>query len=409
MTKVSGIETALSGIRVIDFGAGGIDPITTSTLADFGAEVIKVESYSKIDFIRLSGRTIDGTDDPNKDVHFARYNQNKYGVLINLKYPKGVALAKRLVSIADVVTENFTVGVLKRLGLGYDELRKVKPDIIYMSSSFGGQEGPYRDFRGHGTHLACMAGLYDLTGWPDDSVPLALAAFADHSSPFLWATVIVAALEHRRQTGRGQFIDASSLEGCIDILDTAIADYSANKRILTRQGNRHSAAAPHGVYRCQGEDRWCAISIFTDEEWQSFGQVMGNPAWAGEERFATLPGRLANADELDQLVEGWTHEQEAEKVMLKLQQAGVAAAVVETARDLYQDPQLAQRGHFWELPEQGMKGYTFEAPAGRLSKTPASLQRSFPLLGEHNEYVFLELLGLDPEEYKTLIKEGVIA
>ncbi|MBM2824622.1 MAG: CoA transferase [Dehalococcoidales bacterium] len=401
-------EMALSGIRIVDFGQGAIDPMTTSFLAGFGAEVIKVESYRRLDFIRRDNMYADGVRDPDRNYHFSRYNQNKLSVLIDLTQPKGVALAKKIVSIADVVTENFTVDVIHRLGLDYEVLSKVNPNIIMLSACFGGQTGPYREFRGQGSLIHALQGLNDLTGWPDRSPAAPAAAFGDHYLPYLWATIIIAALERRRRTGRGMFIDGSSFEGCLDVLDTAVADLDVNGRVLTRRGNRHPAAAPHGVYRCQGEERWCAITVFTDEEWQSFCRVLGNPPWTLAERFSTLTGRVGNADELDRLVEEWTRQQKAEDVMLKLQEAGVAAGVARNVKDLHQDPQLIHRGHFWETTDPAMEAFTFESPSSRLSRTPARFMRPGPLLGEHNGYVFLELLKLTPEEYEQLLQEKVI-
>ncbi len=401
-------DMALSGIRIIDFGQIGIDPITTHYLADFGAEVIKVESNSRLDPGRRTQNFVGDERDPNRNFMFNRYNQNKFGILLNLKHPKGVELAKKLVSIADVVTENFTVDVMQRLGVGYDELRKVKPDIIMLSASFGGQTGPYRDFRGQGFIIGALEGICEITGWPDRGPVSPPNAWCDHYVPYMWAVVILAALEYRRRTGKGQFIDGSTFEGCLDILDTAVADYSVNRRVLTRRGNHHPRAVPHGVYRCQGDDRWCAIAVFGDEEWQSFCRVLGNPAWASNERFSNLLVRQENADELDHLVEEWTREQKAEDLMLKLQQAGVAAAVAQTSADIYQDQQLLHRGHFWGANEPGMELFTFEAPPARLSRTPAQFQRRAPFLGEHNDYVYFELLGLDSKEYAQLVEEKVI-
>ncbi|MBI2958203.1 MAG: CoA transferase [Chloroflexi bacterium] len=398
---------ALSGIRIIDFGFGAIDPLATSFLADFGAEAIKVESFSTMDFIRRAEYYVDGNRDPDRNPLFSRYNQNKLGVLINLKQPKGVTLAKRLVGIADVVTENFSVDVIHRLGLGYDGLRKIKPDVIMLSASFGGQTGPYRGFRGQGFIMHALEGIDDLTGWPDQPPMSPAVAFGDHYLPWMWAIVILAALEYRRQTGKGQFIDGSSFEGCLDTLDTAIADYSANGRALTRRGNRHPAAAPHGVYRCQGDNRWCAVTVFTDEEWRSLFTMIDR-TWARDKRLSTLLRRVEHADELDRLMEEWTSGQQALDLSLRLQQAGIPAAVAETVQDLDEDPQLLHRDHFWKSTERGMEAFTFEAPSARLSSTPARFQRPGPLLGEHNDYVFFDLLGMDPAEYAQLVEEGVI-
>ncbi len=401
-------EMVLSGIRVIDFGQGGIDPLATSYLADFGAEVIKVESCGALDFVRRNDMSVDDSRDPDRNLNFARYNQNKLGVLINLKKQKGAALAKRLVGLADIVTENLTVGTLERLGLGYRELQKVKPDIIMLSASFGGQTGPYRNFRGQGFIIHALQGLDDLTGWPDRWPVSPAAAFADHHAPYMWVVLLLAALEHRSQTGKGQFIDASSFEGCLDILDTAIPDFCVNGRAQSRTGNRHRSMCPHGVYRCKGEERWCAMSVGSEKQWEALCRVAGKTAWLADARFATLIGRLKNADELDREVEGWTGGLSAEEVMTKLQEAGVPASVVKNIKDLHQDPQLAYRGHFWSTSEAGMEKFTFEAPPARLSKTPAQFRRRFPMLGEHNDYVYFDLLGLNGEEYAQLVEEQVV-
>lgn len=407
-SETSNERMALKGIRVVDFGQGAIAPMTTTFLASFGAEVIKVESYHHLDFGRRGEFFLGNERDPNKNYHFSRYNQNKFGVLINLTFPKGVELAKKLVSVSDVVIENFSANVIHRLGLGYEELRKVKPDIVMLSASFGGQRGPYRDFRGQGNVIHALQGLNDLTGWPDRPPSAPAAAFGDHYLPCMWAIVILSALQYRRRTGRGQFIDGSSFEGCLDVLDTAIADYDVNGRILRRRGNRHPAAAPHGVFRCKGDERWCAISVFSDDEWKSLCGVLGNPAWTEEMKFSTTLGRLENVEELEKLLEEWTKEQTAEEVMSKLQAVGVPAGVAQNIGDLHRDPQLAYRGHFWAVDEPALQQCTFEAPSARLSKTPPRFQRPGPILGEHNDYVFLDLLGLDSDEYGHLVVEGVI-
>jgi benzylsuccinate CoA-transferase BbsF subunit len=399
---------ALNGVRIIDFGQGAIDPIASSYLADFGSEVIKVESYSKLDFVRGTEQFVGEERNPDMNISFHRYNQNKLGVIIDLKKAEGRELAKKLVSISDVATENFTVGTFDKLGLGYKDLKKVKPDIIMLSCAFAGQTGPYKDFRGQGSVISAMQGLDELAGWPDSHPVSPSTAFSDHYMPWMWALVIIAALEHRRQTGEGQYIDGSSFEGGLDILDVGIPDYNISGRILRRRGNRHPAAAPHGVYRCLGDERWCAITVFTEKEWQSFCNAIGMSELAEDKRFATLSARLANQDELDRLVEDWTKNQTPEDVMLKLQEVGVAAGVVKNAKDMYEDTQLAFRKHFWESQEEGMKPFTYEAPAAILSDTPAAFQRRAPFLGEHNDYVFSELLHLHPEEYANLVQRGVI-
>ncbi len=407
--NAKGPEMALSGIRIVDFGSGALDPLLTSYMADFGAEVIKVETNTRMDFARRTDYYVGGKPDPNLNVYTNRCNQNKLGVLLNLRHPKATPIARKLVALADIVTDNYTAGTMKRLGLGYDELKKVKPDVIMMSASYAGQwRSPYRDFRGQGYIVSAMQGINDLTGWPDRLPVTPASAFMDHYVPWLLVTVLIAALDDRTRTGEGMFIDTSDLMSCLDVLDTAIPDYSVNGRVLTRMGNRHRAAAPHGAFPCRGTDRWCAISVFTDAEWQAFCRVAGSPVWASAGRFATLTGRLANVDELERLVGEWTIQHDAEELVQSLQQAGIAAYVVADARDLYEDPQLNSREHYWMPDEPGLEPFTFEAPSARLSATPARLQRRFPLMGEHNDEVYLGMLGLDPEEYAGLVAEQVI-
>ncbi len=405
---MSGQAMALEGIRILDLGQGAIDPITTSFMAGFGAEVIKVESSRHLDFIRR-GQFYDLPGKPARNIQFERYNQNKMSVVINITHPKGVALVKRLAAISDVVIENFSVDVIHRLGLDYAELRQVKPDIIMLSASFGGQTGPYRNFRGQGYTIAALQGVDELTGWPDRGPVSPAAALGDHYLPWMWTSVLIAALIHHRDTGRGQFIDGSSFEGCLDVLDTAVTDYTANGRVLTRRGNRHTAAAPHGVYRCLGEDRWVAISVFNDDEWQALCRAMGSPEWARQPAFATVTGRLDNVSELDRLIEDWTCNRDAGEIMLQLQAAGVRAGLVADIEDLHRDPQLVHRQHYWEPAEPGTEKFTFEAPAARLSETPARFQRRGPYMGEHNDYVYFKLLGLSREEYSSLLAEGVLS
>ncbi len=220
---------------------------------------------------------------------------------------------------------------------------------------------------------------------------------------------VLGALIYRNRTGKGQYIDGSDYEAAIDLIGTALVDYGVNGRIKERQGNRHPYAAPHGCYRCQGADRWCTIAVFSDKEWKAFCRALGDPEWARDARFSTLMGRLAHQDELDELTGSWTGQRSAEEVMRMMQEAGVMAGVVQNSRDLHQDPQLRHRGHFWELAEDPEKQwFTYEDFGYRLSQTPYRMKRPFPHLGEHNYYVFCELLGLSDEEFAALVQEGVI-
>jgi benzylsuccinate CoA-transferase BbsF subunit len=249
-----------------------------------------------------------------------------------------------------------------------------------------------------------------LTGFPGRVPSGPGFSYADHAAGLFGAIAVLEALEHRRLTGRGQRIDLSELEATVSLLDTAVLDYTVNDREAAPSGNRslHHPAAPHGVYPCRGEDRWCALAVFTDEEWQALRTVMGEPAWAGADRFATLESRLRNADELDRLMGGWTTQYSAEEVMTVLQEAGVAAGVVQDASDLARDPHLQSRGFFITLAQSGTGLTTMDGAPMKLSESPAAFRRAAPLPGQDNDYVFGQLLGLSEEERERLKGEGVI-
>lgn len=405
------MKQALAGIRVIDFGWYGVSPAITRYLADFGATVIKIESTTAVDPTRTTGPYKNGQPGFERSGFFSYLNRNKYSITLNLNHPKGPEVAKRLVAWADIVAENFTVRVLKKWGLSYEELIKVNPRIIMISCSAYGRTGPYRDYLGLGPAQLGATGMVYVTGWPDRTPVGPGFPYLDWIASHFGAVAILSALDFRQRTGGGQYIDLSMIEMGIYGLETALLDYAVNGRIQNRAGNRLTignfpVAAPHGVYPCQGHDRWCAIAVFTDDEWQSFCKVIGNPPWIRDAKFGSLLSRLENIEELDHLVEEWTINHQAEEVMYMMQTAGVAAGVVQSVRDLAQDPQLKHRQHsvLVDHPEVGFTPY--EAPGYRLSKTPYEL-RPAPCLGQHNEYVHKELLGISDEEYEQLLNEGV--
>ena len=400
-------KQALVGIKVVDFSWYAVGPQTARHLGDNGAEVIRVESSVSPDGLRKTGPFKDGIDDVNRSGYFNNQNPNKYGLTLNLKLPQAVEIAKQLVARADVVTESFTPGVMEKFGLGYDELRKAKPDIIMVSMSSQGRGGPYSNHSAYGHVQQALCGVNHLAGWPDGYPGGAHGPYTDFFVPHLSATVVIAALDYRRRTGKGQYIGLSQLEAGIHTLETAILEYTANGREQCRLGNLHLQASPHGVYRCQGEDRWCAIAVFTDEEWQSFCRVLGNPEWSQDSRFAIVASRLENADELNRLVEEWTANYPAEQVMELMQAAGVAAGVVQTSQDMHADPQLKHRNHYWVLDHPETGPATYDSPAYKLSKTPSQARMPAPCLGEHNAFVCTEFLGMSDEEFVGLMTEGV--
>ena len=399
---------ALEGLKVADFSWYIAGPSITMWLAHHGAQVIRIESLTKPDELRGIEPFKDGISGINRSGCYANYNSNKYGMALNLRHPKGLEVARRIVSWADVAVENFTPGTMeKKWKLGYESMKRIKPDIIMLSTSGLGQTGPESQQPGFGLELVSRAGFPNFIGWPDQDAVNVGYPYTDTVSPPIAVIAIMAALEYRRRSGKGQYIDLSQHEVAVQHLAPAILDYTVNGREGGRIGNRHPAASPHGAYRCQGDDRWCALAVFTDEEWQALCIVMGHPPWVRDPKFATLGTRKANEEELDKLVESWTSSLAAEEVAGRLQASGVSAGVVQSGKDLIEDPQLKHRHHFWYLnhPEMGICAY--DGPPFKLSETPAELRMPAPCLGEHTEHVCTQILGMSDEEFVELLAEGV--
>jgi len=296
---------------------------------------------------------------------------------------------------------------MQKWGLDYEELKKIRPDIVMISLSNQGQTGPHARHPGIGYQLTALAGFGHITGWPDRGPAVPYGAYTDYIAPRFAAAALIAALDYRRRTGMGQYLDLSQYEAAIHFLSPLVLDFTANGHIAQRAGNRCSYAAPHGAYQCRGEDRWCAIAVFTDEEWQGFGHALGNPEWTDDPKFANLRGRKENEDELDSLVSQWTCDLTAEEVMTRMQEAGVPSGVVATCQDLFEDPQLEYRHHFWWLEHPEIGRHAYSGTAFRLSKTPAKGRTAAPCLGEHNEYVYTKILGMSDQEFLELLAEGV--
>ena len=399
---------ALQGLKVADFSWYIAGPSVPMWLAHHGAEVIRIESLTRPDELRGIEPFKDGIPGINRSGCYANYNSNKYGIALNLNHLKGVEVAKKIVAWADVVVENFTPGTMERKwGLGYEGIKNVKDDIIMVSTSPLGQTGPDAQQAGFGLELVSRGGFTHFTGWPDQEAVGVGYPYTDTVTPPLAVVAIMAALDYRRRTGRGQYIDLSQHEVAVQHLAPAILDYTVNGREGGRTGNRHPHAAPHGAYRCQGDDRWCTIAVFSDEEWQAFCKVIGEPAWTKQPRFDTLLARKENEDGLDRLVENWTVNYTPEEVMHKMQAAGIAAGVVQSGKDLIEDPQLEHRHHFWYLNHPEMGTCAYDGPPFRLSETSAELHMPAPCLGEHTDYVCTQILGMSDEEFIGLLNEGV--
>lgn len=398
----------LQGVRVADFTWLWAGAYATGLLAMLGAEVIKIESMSSIDQTRTMtftiGKAFEGVE--NSPV-FNTINLNKLSVRLNLKRPEAVALAKKIVQISDVAAHNMRPGTMERLGLGYDVLREIKPDIVMLSSSAFGSKGPLRAYGGYAPNFACGSGLANLTGY-SDGIPNPMTGSTDLMSAITGAFAVVAALNCRQQTGQGQNIDLSSVESQSALAGDALMEYLMNRRVQYRRGNRDRIMAPHNCYRCRGEDKWVSIAVATAEEWSALCRVMGDPRWAGEHRFADAYSRWKHQDELDRLVTEWTINYTHYEVTGMLQNAGVAAMPSLSNEEIVNDQHFKHRGISTtvEHPVMG-KQVVFGVP-WRFSKTQAPVTKASPLMGESNCYVFGDLLGLSADEIRRLEEDGAI-
>lgn len=398
----------LEGVKVFDAGWAIVGPLTATYLGFLGATVVTMESSKRVDVIRTAGAFKDGIQDPDMNGFFAIQNAGKYGITINLKTAEGLRLARRLIRWADVLIENFAPGVMKRFGMDYESAKSINPSLIYVSSSQLGQTGPYSTYRSMGVQGAALSGLYHITGWPDGEPTGPFGAYTDYIAPkYLLATILTALLK-RRRSGKGGYIEQSQVEAGMNFISPLLLDYTANGNVQELSGNRTPDAAPHGAYRCRGDDRWCAIAVTTDDEWTSFCRVMGNPAWSHEEKFSTLSCRKQNEDELDRRIEIWTRAQSAEDVMVQLQRAGVPAGLVAKAEDLYNDPQLEHRKHFKIFNHQKIGPHSYDSPAFRFSRFELGPYGPGPCLGQHNKKVCVEILGMSEDEYASLEQLGVL-
>ncbi len=418
-------ELLLEGIRVIDFGWVWAGPLATSFLADLGAEVIKVESRARLDNVRLMGRAkfrdkailgveprqLEG-EDMELTPMYHNINRNKLCVALNLKHPAAVDIAKKLVAGSDIVLENFTPHVLKSAGLDYNSLREVKPDIIMISMTTGGQDGALTNMRSYAPSLTSLSGLESTVGYGDGRVMGTLTfGLGDPNGAVHAVYAMLAALYHRKKTGQGQYIDMSQLEAMVSLLGEPLLDYQLNGRVMGPTGNRHPRMAPYGNYPAlceEGEDKWVSIAVKTEEEWLAFCRALGHQEWAQDERFSGLQKRLHHRELLDRLVGEWTSKRTAHEATALLQEAGVAAAPVLGIEEQYEDPHLQARGLHARCRHPLFGEQTLFNVPWKLSRTPPSVRRPAPLLGQHNDQVLGDILGISGEEIKRLTEEGAV-
>ncbi len=396
----------LEGIRICDLTWIIAGPTATRVLADFGADVIRVEHGQAVDAIRL-GRPIVGESPTLNNSGFFNYiNRNKRSVLLNVRHPMGHDLLKRLIASSDVVVENFSSGVMDSWGLGYDELRSIREDIIYCALSGFGHSGRDKEYTTWGPTAQALSGLSIMSGLPGKQPAGWGYSYMDHTAGYYAASAIMMALYHRQQTGEGQQIDLSQVEAGTVLTGPAFLDATVNGHSWRREGlppgNRawQPEVAPHNTYPCAGEDRWIAIAVMNDAEWQALVRAMDEPAWATDSRFATNEGRLQNQDELDEHIAAWTREQSDRDLTAFLQAAGVRAGLVQKASDRFEDdPQLAARGWWHNLSHAELDDCEYDGVVPRLDATPGELRTASPLLGEHTHEVMTGILGLSDEEY----------
>ena len=400
----------LAGIRVADFTWVGAGPFATKLLADHGAEVIKIESAGRLDALRTTPPYPNKTPGINRSGYFANRNTSKKSLALNLRDPRAIELARRLITRSDIVANSFTAGTMDKWGLGYEDCRILRADIIYLSMPMHGGDGPHGQFLGYGAAMGALSGLYAATGYPDMEPTGTGTNYPDHvPNPCHAAIALLAALRHRRRSGQGQNIELSQVESTVCALGPLVlAAQTKGRNASLLRANREAGVAPHGVYPAQGDDRWMAIACWSERDWSTLCAVAG-AGWLADARYATLAARIANEDALDEAIGTWTASQNAFVLSALLQEHGIDAAAVQNAQDVVErDPQLRHARHWVRLRHAEMGECVYNAPPFHLETTPGALRSPAPLLGQHTDDVLSSVLGLMPEEIATLRADGVL-
>ncbi len=392
-------DRVFEGIRIADFAWVGVGPLVSKYLADHGAEVIRIESSVRPEPLRRAPPFVNDTPGLDNSGYYADFNSSKQCASLNLQHPDGVKIAKRIIAQCDIVTESFTPKAMRAWGMTYDDLCAVRPDLIMISMPMYGLTGPWSMWQGYGHVLQAAAGISHLTAYPGEEPIGTGVAYTDFLVPHFAASALLAALDHRQRTGEGQNIDFGQLEAAIHATETMVLDYTVNGREQQALGAGNAEHSIYGTWQCAArgddDDRWIAITVTNADERAALVEVAGQESWAS----------LSGA-ELEAAIAAWTRTQPAEELMRRLQAAGVPAGVVQTPEDLRNDPQLAHRGHFWMLEHPTMGHRAYDGPSFRLSETPAELTKAAPLLGEDNEYVYKEIVGMSDEEYIEHLVSG---
>jgi len=390
----------LQGVRVVELTKVWAGPYAGKLMAFLGAEVIRVESEQSLDVTRVYG-----VDDINKAPGFMAVNPQKLSVQIDMKSAEGIKLILDLVRESDILIENLRPGAIARLGLGYDAVKAVKPDIVYLSMGMYGNEGPLAYQTGYAPCFAALSGLSSVVGYEGQPPAGMNVRYGDSTFGAYAATAALAALLHCKRTGAGQFIDVSAVESMSSMIGDALMDYTLNDNIQTADGNRHADMAPHGVYPCK-DDEWICIAASSDTAWRATAQAMGQPALADDARFSTLSARKTNEAALNELIAIWTAAHDAQALATELQQLGVAATKSLCSVDLVADFHLWSRGLYHEVTESDGSTRSIVGPGWKMSRG-AEVITGAPRLGEHNAYIFGEVLGLSAQEQQKLTDAGV--
>ena len=401
------MKKILKGLRVIDFTWIGAGSYTTKLLADLGADVIKIETSTRLDTLRVTKPFKDGLPGVNRSGYFADRNSSKRSITLNIKDPKGLELAKKLIEKADLVTNNFTPGVMEKLGLGYAVIKGISPRIVYAAMSMQGATGPDKADLGYGLTITAVTGLQHMTGLPEREPAGTGTNYPDHiPNPGHAAFAILAALRHQRRTGQGQQIDIAQIEPTLCMMAPSLMNYMINGVIDNRRGNRHSKFAPQGVYRSKGQDRWITISIRDQAQWEALVQELGLPE---NEAWSHVSNRMKDHDQIDYLIEQATVQHDALSLAQRLQGRSIAAGPVNDSRDVVShDAQLAARGHWVTLDHPEVGPSLYNNSSYRFSDAESTPVAPAPMLGQHTDEVLKDLLGMGVETIHDLRQSGVL-
>ncbi len=413
------LRMPLENLTVLDLTEVWAGPMASSLLGDLGARVIKVESYPRVSITRAAGNPANrgySNNDPNAPRPWDRAaihnmaNRNKLGITLNLTHPKGLEIFKSLVKLSHVLIESFSGTTGQKLGIHYEAMKEVKQDIIMVSMPGWGVKGPYKGYVSLGSVLDSFTGHHFLRGYPEtDPTVTPLVQHVDAIAAVTLPLAVLVAYYHYTATGEGQWIDLSQVESFLPHLSRPIMDYAMNKRLPRPLGNRDYFRAPHGCYRCVGEDNWVVICITSEEEWRTLCQVMGDPSWTKSKKYNTNQNRYINQDAMDSLIEEWTRLKGKKEVMVLLQQAGVPACAVLDDEDIYSDPHLKARRFFERIEHRWAGAHSYPGFLWKFSKMYEPVRLPPNSLGEHNHYVFGTILGMNKEEIKALYEQGIIS